>query len=401
MTGKTGTPARRAARAVTAGAVIAAGVFAASPAHAVLPLPTITGVAVVGGGTSKVVTAGSTIQITGTGFGGMTDNAAVAGCTTTAAADYPAAGSGCSQVRFLGIGATGTANFTVATRYIVASDTTIYATVPTIAAADGATGGPVAGTGSVKVQVLNTMPTATASLQSNSATSEVFYRKPLTATLAGATNANPVGGGTLPVTLAGGIATLTTTTLPQEKLSAYVYSTSAGSPQVATGAVSFKDGTSVNVTLPPGSPQGDPVGVMVVHDGIAGVPDATNLKYPAVINKLESCPSSVAVVNTLPLPVCTGGSTAPASGTADFKVTGKGFTGSTSWSFNGTGGTVTTGCTVMSDTLAYCHLVITTPPTSGVVSVTFVPLDPDSGGPLSAPVLVPTSGGIVIYGTLV
>ncbi|WP_157437394.1 hypothetical protein [Actinoplanes subtropicus] len=409
MISKPGTLARCVASGLTAAAVVAGGAIVASPAFAVTPLPTITSVFVAGSSTNKVVTSGSTIVITGTGFTGMTDNAAVSGCSSNAPVAYPTTNSGCSQVRFLGVGATSTSNFTVATRYTVVSDTTIYATVPTISATDGASGGPVAGTGSVKVQVLNTMGGGTSSLLSASTASELFYRRPLTATIA-ATNANPVGGGVLTVAVTGGIANLTTTTFPLEKITAYVYSTvgtgSNAPPQVASATVAFKDTTNVSVTLPPNSPDGSPFGLMLVHDGIPGTADTTHLTYPAVINDISTC--SVDLTSTLPstLPACTGPANTPGSGTADVKVTGKGLTGVTVWDWDGSLTTsssvgVEYTCTVISDTLAYCHLVIHTLPSPPVVSVSFTTVDPDSGGPLTAPALAPTSGGILIYSSLV
>jgi hypothetical protein len=384
-----------------AAAAAAAGVLVGSPAHAALPLPTITAVSVAGSTTNKVVTAGTTIVITGTGFSGMTDNAAVSACSTNAPAAYPAQYSGCSQVRFNGIGATSTANFTPATRYTVVNDTTIYATVPTISAVDGATGGPVAGTGSVKVQVLNTTGTGTSSGLSSSTASELFYRKPLTANVPGTPTVNPLGGGSLVVGVTGGIATLTSTTLAQEKITAYVYSVVSGSPQVASANVTFNDGTDVNVVMPPGEPAGDFVGVMLVHDGIPGVADVNSVTYPAVITQLNLCAadqSAWIAAPTSTLPTCTGTATAPTSGTASFKVTGKGFTGATTWNFAGVGGTVPATCLVVSDTLAYCALTITTPPPSGVASVTFTPV---AQAPATVAVQVPTAGSILIYGNLV
>jgi hypothetical protein len=252
------------------------------------------------------------------------------------------------------------------------------------------------------------MGTGTSSLVSASTTSELFYRRPLTAALAGPVNANPNGGGVLPVTLSGGIATLTTTTLPQEKLTAQVYSLATGSPVVNTAAVTFRDGTSVNVTVPPGSAQGNFVAVHVLHDGIAGTADSDDLKYPAVITKLESCGATDVAPVPSPLPTtCTGAANVPASGSANFKVTGKGFTGATVWDWDGAITTdpgvagVESTCNVVSDTLAFCELAITTVPNPPVVSVTFTPVDPDAGGPATVPVQVPTSGGVIIYSTLV
>jgi hypothetical protein len=418
MNAKPGAVARG-VEALTAAAVIVGGVAIATPSHAVLPVPTISAVSVAGGpATNKVVTAGTTIVITGTGFTGMTDNAVGAGtCSSNAPAAWPDADSGCSQVRFLGTGATSTANFTVATRYTVVSNTTIYATVPAMTVKDGDPGGPAAGTGSIRVQVLNTMPTGTSSLLSASTASELFYRKQLTATLAD-TAANPVGAGVVPVTVGvqsgGSIASLTSNTLPQEKITAYVYNTVAGSPQVAVAAIALKDATTLNITLPAGTPSGNFIGVTLVHDGIAGVADTTHLKYPAVISKIESCTTDVKPGSlTSSLPTCSGSANAPATGNADVMITGKGFTGATAWDWDGNITTAVSDpdpaqrvgvdptCTVVSDTLAYCDLEIYTVPNPPVVSVRFTPADPDAGGPATAPALAPTGGGIIIYSTLV
>lgn len=394
--------ARRGAQALTAAVVVAGGVVvAASPAFAAVPA--ITTVFVAGSTTNKVVTAGTTVLITGTGFAGMTDNASDAACNAAVVA-FPAAGSGCSQVRFLGMSATATTGFTLATRYTVISDTQIYATVPTITPSDGAAAGaPAAGTGSVRVQVVNTMGTGTSSLISASTTSEVFYRHPLTAVVAGSVTINPLGGGTLTVGVTG-VATLTGTTFTQEKITGYLMSTATGSPSVLPTSVTFKDGTNVSVVLPPGSPAGNPIGIMLVHDGIPGTADNDSLTYPAVITELKSCPTDISAfiaLVALPLPVCTGPAAAPGTdlSTADIKVTGKGFTGVTVWSFDGAGGDVTETCTVISDTLAYCHLEITEVPDPAVAAVSFVPVDPP--GASTAPVLVPTVGSILIYSSLV
>lgn len=398
--------AKGAARALAVAAVAAGGVaVVANPAYAAVP--TVTGVFVAGSTTNKVVTAGTTVVINGTGFSGMTDNAADPACSISPVA-YPVTGSGCSQVRFVGLASTATAGYALATRYTVISDTQIYATVPTITPSDGvAVGSPVAGTGLIKVQVVNTMGTGSSSLGSVvGTTSDLFYRHALTAALTSTTvTANPLGGGTVAVGVSP-IAALTTTTLPLEKLTAYVTSLAAGSPTVVVASVTFNNATTVNVTLPPGSPAGNLVGVMLVHDGIAGTADADSLKYPAVITKLESCSTDVAglaTTITLPLPTCTGTATAPGTdgSNADVKVTGKGLTGATAWSFDGAGGTVVETCTVISDTLAYCDLAITTVPSPAVAAVTYTPADPDAAGPVTAPALAPTAGSILIYSSLV
>jgi hypothetical protein len=285
--------------------------------------------------------------------------------------------------------------------------------VPTPPAVDGTTAGsPAAGTGSMRVQVLNSTGTGTSGGLSASTASEVFYRGPLTANITTTVNGNPAGGGVVVVPVTG-VATLSANTLPQEKITAYLYSTvtenSLASPQVATAAVGFKDGTSVNVTLPPGSPSGDFVGIMLVHDGIPGTADVNALKYPAVITKIENCPTSASGWVTSPtatLPECTGPATLPTSGSATVKVTGKGMSGvgtdGTAWNFEGStgdNGDVDPTCEVVSDTLAYCNLAITTPPDSGAAAVSFVPANPP--GAASTPAFSPTAGSLVLFSTLV
>ncbi|GAA0531400.1 hypothetical protein GCM10010172_10160 [Paractinoplanes ferrugineus] len=400
MSTKPGALKRRGVQALTVAAVVAGGLAVASPAYAAPPA--ITGV-VVAGTTSKVVGPGTTILITGTGFAGMTDNAAAAPCSIAPVA-WPDASSGCSQVRFLGKDATATTGYTLATRYTVVSDTQIYAVVPTIPVGDGASlGNPLAGTGSVKVQVVNTMATGIASGVSVSTASEVFYRGPITAAIsATGINMNPVGGGvlTVPVT---GVAALTSTTFPLEKITGYfVNGVTANSPQVAPATVSFKDATNVNVTVPPGSPSGNLISLVLVHDGIVGTADSDSLKYPAVITGVQSCSASLSTwiaTPTTTFPTCTG--TANVSGaTGDVKVTGKGFTGTASadWNFDGADGTVVPTCAIISDTTAYCHLAITTPPTNGVAAVTFTPKAQNG---VAAATFVPTGGSVLIFTSLV
>jgi hypothetical protein len=415
--------ARCGTRALVVATVAVGGLaVVATPAYAAPP--TITSVFVAGSTTNKVVTSGTTIVITGTGFTGMVDNNSTAGtnltgmhtCSNTAPAAWPTSPSGCSQVRFLGVSSSSTAGFTLATRYTVVSDTTIYATVPTITPVDGTTAGsPAAGTGSVRVQVVNSMAGSAMSGLSASGASELFYRAPLTAVVSGTINANPNGGGTIPVQITAGIAPMATLALfTAEKISAYVTSLAAGSPAVAPAAVTWKDADEVYVQLPPGQPAGNFISVGLVHDGIAGgVADSDSIKYPAVITNIQSCttPSAVDTFVTTPstsFPTCTGSANAPTTGDAGFKVTGKGLTGATAWSFDGTGGNVDEDCEVISDTTAYCYIDITgadgmggnfNPPPSGVAPVTFTTATGPNGSTQST--LVPTAGSIVLYGTLV
>ncbi|GIE33024.1 hypothetical protein Ait01nite_060690 [Actinoplanes italicus] len=386
-------------------ATVAAGGLAAVAAPAYAAVPTVSSV-VVAGTTNKVVTSGTTVLITGTGFSGMTDNAAAGGCSIAPIA-WPTANSGCSQVRFVGVSANATTGYTLATRYNVISDTQMYATVPTITPVDGTTAGsPAAGTGSIRVQVVNTTATGTSSGVSVSSQSEIFYRAPLTASLGGTdVNANPLGGGTLPVQITAGVAPMTTSALfTAEKITAYLSSTVGGSPTVAPANVTWKDADEVNVALPPQSATGDYVSVMLVHDGVAGTADSDDLKFPSVITGIQSCADAAATSTwigapTTTFPTCTGTANAPTSGAAAFKITGKGLTSSAgTWSFDGTGGTVTETCLVASDTTVYCHISVTTPPPSGVAPVTFTPT---AVGSSAAAALVPTAGGIVLYSTLV
>src|SRR5688572_28710357 len=181
---------------VTSVAVAGAVVVVQSPANAAVP--TINSVVVAGTTLDRVVTAGTTVKITGTGFTGMVDNNAKSACSVN-----PVANSKCSQVRFNGIGATTATGFTLAAAYVVVSDTTIYAAVPNVTAIAPATSAPAAGTGSMRVVVVNTMPGGTSSLSSapgNLSGQEVLYRHRLGATLPSASvAANPLGGGTLNV----------------------------------------------------------------------------------------------------------------------------------------------------------------------------------------------------------
>jgi hypothetical protein len=399
MSTKPGALKRRGVQALTIAAVAVGGLAVASPAYAAPP--TITSVTLAGS-TSKVVGPGSTILITGTGFAGMTDNAASGGCSVAPVA-WPDSGSGCSQVRFVGALATASTGYTLATRYTVVSDTQIYATVPTIAAGDGASlGNPLAGTGSIKVQVVNTSATGIASGVSVSTSSEIFYRGQITAAIvATGVNINPAGGGvlTVPVT---GVAALTSTTFPLEKITGYIVSQTASSPQVAPTTVAFKDATNVNVTVPPGTPSGVGVSLMLVHDGIAGVADTDSLKYPAVISTINSCSGSLSAwiaANTSTLPTCTGSANVSGA-TGDVKITGKGFTGTAAvdWDFEGADGDVTPTCSIISDTVAYCHLAITAAPTNGVAPVFFAPKAQNG---VTAATFVPTGGSVLMYTSLV
>jgi hypothetical protein len=396
--------ARRGAQALTAVAMVAGGaVFAAAPAHAVLPLPTVTSVFVYGTTNNKVITTGTTVTINGTGFSGMVDNSS-SGCNTVAAATavWPAAGSGCSQVRFVGVGATDAATgFAPAAQYTVVSDKLIYATVPAPLATNGTTAGsPAPGTGSMKVQVLNTTGTGTSSGLSASTASEVFYRGPITATVSSPATANPGGGGSLTVSLAG-LPTLTNTTYPQEKLSAYVVSTVAGSPTTAATSMSMASGSAVNVVLPPGAPAAEGVNIMVLHDGIPGTAAAAAYEYPAVITKIEGCPSDISTwvgAPTADLPDCSAVANVTGA-TADLKITGKGLTGATAWNFAGTGTQGTPACKIVSDVLAYCHVGTLVAPASKIAAVSFTPADPP--GAATAPDYVATAGSVLLFNGLI
>jgi hypothetical protein len=366
--------------AATGGALVLLG----TPAGAALPLPTISSV-VVGNTTNRVVTAGTTVKISGTGFSGMQDNAADPACSVA-----PVAGSRCSQVRFNGISATTSANFTLATRYVVVSDTTIYAVVPTVAAIAPTAGAPAAGSGSTRVVVVNTNPAGTSSLSSvpgSGTTNEVLYRHPLTATLVSSpVAANPLGGGTINVDV-GNVAPLTSGTggtLAQEKMTAMFTSAVSGSPTISTNAVSFVDTNTVSITVPGGMPDGGYVDVMLLHDGILGDGDDDSLKYAAVITSIKTCSTTFTPPVTTPLPTCAGTANSAAS-TIHIMLTGRGFTEATGWDFDGADGNIGEDCAVYSDVTVYCELTVNQLPTLPVVTVEFAPGDADSGGPRTPP----------------
>lgn len=383
MTTKPRSFSRPCTLALVVAAVVAAGAaVVAGPADAVLPVPKITSVFVAGSTTNRVVTNGTTVRITGTGLSGMVDNSADPACSAT-----PVASSRCSQVRFNGLSANADATgYTLASRYVVVSDTQIYATVPTIAALAPATGAPAAGTGSIRVVVVNTAIGAGSSLASDPGTTtatELLYRHPLGAALVNSSvAASPVGGGTIAVDVTN-ITALTSGGIAAEKISAYFTSVVDGSPSVVATSVTFNDSDTVNVVVPPGTPAGDFVGVMLVHDGVLGTADSDSLKYPALVTKVETCGSFVPPVTTV-LPVCTGPANTGAS-PIHAKLTGKGLAGATNFEFGGSDGVTQESCSVMSDTLVYCRVVVGSVPSSPVVAVTFTPADLDGAGPATAP----------------
>jgi hypothetical protein len=147
--------------------------------------------------------------------------------------------------------------------------------------------------------------------------------------------------------------------------------------------VSFNDTNTVNVLVPPGTPAGDFVGVMLVHDGILGTADTDSLKYPALITKVETCASFVPPVTTV-FPVCTGPANTAAS-PIYAKLTGKGLLGATDFNFGGSDGDTDETCSIISNTVVYCRVVVNTVPSSPVVAVAFTPADLDGAGPSATP----------------
>ena len=393
MRRKTGAAVRRAAQALMAGAMVAAGVIVcAGPAHALLPVPTISSVFATGASPTRVVTAGTTVLITGTGFAGMEDNNANPACSVT-----PVASSRCVQVRFNGVSANANATgYTLATEYVVVSDTQIYVTVPEITAIAPAAGAPAAGTGSIRVVVVNTQPWATSSLASapgSTISTELLYRERLGATVQnGPVSASPLGGATVVVDVTD-VATLTIGTIAAEKITAYFVSVINGSPSVKATSVTFNDGDSVNVVVPPGTPAGELVGIMLVHDGIMGTADDDSLSYAAVISQVDTCEAFTPPITGTP-PVCTG----PANTSANpiyVRLTGKGLTGATGFSFDGADGATDEDCSVASDTVAYCSVTVNTIPSFPVVAVTFTPADLDGAGPATAPAVAAVGVGSI------
>jgi hypothetical protein len=383
--------ARRTGRVLVVTAMIITGVVVLAPiAHAAVP--TVTSVLVLGSTTNRVVTAGTNIVITGTGFAGMKDSAANPACSVT-----PVASSGCSQVRFNGLSAnTNATGYTLGTDYVVVSDTKIHATVPTIAALAPATGAPTAGAGSIRVVVVNTVVGGGSSLISaagTTAATELFYRHPLTATLQSASvTPSPLGGGTIAVDV-GNIAPITTGNFVYEKITARFTSTVSGSTNVLTSSVTFVDTDTVNVVVPAGTPTGDYVEVTLLHEGIAGTGDSDSLKYPATITAIQTCTAFTPPVTTT-LPSCTGAASSAAS-TFYTKLTGKGLTAATAFTFDGSGGTTTETCSVYSHTIAYCVVDVAAAPPALIAVVSFTPGDPDDVGPATAPTFAATGSSSV------
>ena len=394
MRTKPGAFARRMAQASVAAAVVVGGVVVVqNPAYAVAP--TITSVVVAGTTLDRVVTAGMTVKITGSGFSGMVDNNAAPACSVN-----PVALSRCSQVRFNGTGATTAAGFTLAANYVVVSDTTIYAAVPAVAAIAPTAGAPAAGTGSMRVVVVNTMPGGTSSLSSapgSSTGQEVLYRHQLSAALQSASvAANPLGGGTVNVDV-GNVATLTSGTggtLAQEKITARFTSVISGSASVVSTAVNFVDSDTVSVTVPGGMPDGGYVDLMLVHDGILGsTTDSNSLKYSAVITSIKTCTAFTPPVTT-PLPTCTGAANSTAN-PVHVQLTGRGFINAVSFTFDGNDGDIGEDCSISSDVTVYCKLTVNSAPSIPVVTVMFTPGDADVGGPRTAPIQSQVGTGAV------
>ena len=384
--------------------------MAASPAAAA----TVTSVAVVNS-SSKIVSVGSTVAITGTGFTGMTDNAST-GANSNSGACVATPAAGCSQVRFYGIKTDGSAfeaasgNFAVSTKYVVVSDTLIYAAVPALAASGA--GAPTAGYGIIGVAVLNgtslTAPAAfTSATTSPAGAGQLVYRAPLTADVAGSsTVASSTGGGTITVGVTG--MTLASASFANERISATfswiaanaTANSTVGSPMVVATTVSYASASTVTVLVPPGTPSGELVAVELIHDTIRGTPDTGNLEYAAVINRIRTCPTFTIGGLSTALPTCTGPASGPtAAGSIYTEIAGKGLTGAGStFDFDGADGNTASSCSVITDVLAYCIVTVTTAPTVPVAVVTFTPADPDGGGAAyTAPVVGVTPGSVFLY----
>jgi hypothetical protein len=419
--------ARRAAQVLAASAIAGGGVLVvASPASAA----TVTSVAVVGS-SGKIVSDGSTIAITGTGFTGMTDNADPGAGSPPACVATPAAG--CSTVRFIGMNAANTASSattpTLATRFTVVSDTLIYASVPALPVY-GVDGAPSVGYGVIGVSVQNgisvTVPaTFNATTTGATGAGQLIYRHKLTAEIAPAGNtvisASALGGGTLSVAATTGSNTavpFTTASFTNEKVTALFTmidgpGASVQSARVVSTAVSLAaNGNTLSVGVPVGTPLGELVSLELIHDGIGGTPDSDDLKYAAVINRIETCatPSPVwdhtsNVTFPSPVPNCTGPAATGTTANSTFyvEIQGKGFTGAgDTFDFSGSSSTFASDCNIISDALAYCTVTTgATIPSEGAVAVTFTPADPDADATgtsvYSAPAVGKTPGAIFLF----
>jgi hypothetical protein len=307
--------ARYATRALVTGLMAAGGVAViATPAYAAVP--TISSVV------PSKFTELQTIVINGAGFTGMVDNGTTNGTAGTAC-NVATPPDGCSMVRFVGSANTGT----VATSYIVLSDTKIAVVVPATIPTPGsagtiAAGAAAQGTGAMEVQVTNTMAAGGGTSVTTGTTSDVIYRNKITATLVTATaKLNPLGGSSVPVNLtAGQLFSMTSQTFTQENITAVV--SASGQPSVPA-AVTYVSGSQVSVAIPPGKPSASTVSVMLLHDGFDGTADGDNI-YPAVVSRIETCTSNTYAT-------CGGPAVASTAGAAVtyVKVFGKGLSGVT------------------------------------------------------------------------
>lgn len=215
-----------------------------------------------------------------------------------------------------------------ATAFLVLSGTQIAAKAP-------------AGTGTVDVRV--TDGTSTSAIVNGD---KFTYRTPITTTVPAGTMLNSLGGSV--VTLTSSYNWGTAAAFAAERITATVGGTAV--------PVTYVDSTHVTVTAPVGTPSATPAAVMLLHDTVAGVADTTNAQYAAVIGSISR-------------------TSGPLAGGAVVTLTGKGFTGATSWLFGAAAAVCTNAAAPNADVRATC----TVPPsasggtTPGAVTVRFTP----------------------------
>ena len=218
---------------------------------------------------------------------------------------------------------------TNATTFLVLSNTQIAAKAP-------------AGTGIVDVVVTDGTNTSAVS-----SADRFTYRAPITAAVPASTLLNSLGGSTATVTSSFSWGA-TAAAFALERVTATVGGVAA--------SLTYIDATHAKLTAPAGTPSATATAVALIHDTIPGTADSTNAKYRAVIGSLSK-------------------TSGPLAGGGTITVTGKGFTGATSWVFGATAATCTNAAAPNADTSATCTVPASAAggTTPGAVTVSFTP----------------------------
>jgi hypothetical protein len=221
---------------------------------------------------------------------------------------------------------------TAAASYLVVSDSQIIAVAPTSGLTASAT--------PIDVEVTDKGGNVSAHVTGD----KVKVVDPITASVPANTVLNSLGGSV--VTVTSNVAWGTSATaFSAAKITATVDGVKA--------PLKWLSNTTAALTVPAGTPgtgasAATPASIMLYNNGVEGTSDDTDATYAAVISKLSAVSG----------PVAGGGSV---------KVTGKGFTGATSWKF----GSVAATCSGTKDTEVTC--TVPNGGAAGAVSVSFTP----------------------------